>query len=269
MVYKETNIGSAKPSANTLKKFPHHLVNIRSLKQIYSVAEFCKDSHRIIEEVHSRKKIPIFVGGSMMYFKSLLNGISQLPERDDSYREELSFKNKQEPGYLYNLLKTRDELYAKKIEPNDEKRIIRALEVIDKTGKLMSKHLDDKKGSGLQEKYEVLQLGINDENRELLHARIENRLEVMLDDGLLDEVRNIKQKYELKEGHPILRAVNYKQAFDYLDLHHDKKEFFNRALFASRQLAKRQVTWIRSWKNLHLFNINSQEEIERSVKNFL
>ena len=143
MVYRGANIGSAKPTDDVLSNYPHHLVNNKSLNEIYSVAEFCSDSLQLIQEVHSRNKVPLFVGGSMMYFKSLLRGIDKLPQRDDGYREALmKLKASEDSHYLYNLLFLKDQDYARVVKPNDEKRIIRALEVINTTGEKMSEQIN-------------------------------------------------------------------------------------------------------------------------------
>lgn len=269
MVYKDADIGSAKPSKKVLGKYPHFLVNNKTLTEIYSVAEFCEDSYELIEKIHSRNKTPLFVGGSMMYFKSLLNGINEMPARDNVYREMLIEENSKKPGYLFKLLLEIDPEYAKKINPNDEKRILRALEVANSSGKTMTENLNESSKNGLKNKYDILQIGIYEEDRTILHKRIKHRLEAMINEGLIEEVKDIKKNYCIESNHPILSAVNYKQVFDYLDNHINKEELFDRALFASRQLAKRQITWIRSWEDLNLFKINSDEEIKENIKNFL
>ncbi|MDA7802494.1 tRNA (adenosine(37)-N6)-dimethylallyltransferase MiaA [Gammaproteobacteria bacterium] len=270
MVYKGANIGSAKPTHDILSEYPHHLVNNKSLNEIYSVAEFCSDSKKIIQEVHSRNKIPLFVGGSMMYFKSLLKGIDNLPERDDSYRKILAeMKISESDHFLYDLLVSKDPDYAKVIKPNDEKRTIRALEVINKTGKKMSEQINPNLNSLFFNTYDIHQMAIYDKDREKLHKRIEHRLLTMFKEGLIDEVHELINQYSIKEQHPILSAVNYKQTIDYLEGRINKEELFNQALYASRQLAKRQITWIRSWDDLNVFNINSQNEIEKSIKFFI
>ena len=270
MVYRGANIGSAKPTDEVLSNYPHHLVNNKSLNEIYSVAEFYNDSLKLIEEAHSRNKVPLFVGGSMMYFKSLIRGIDKLPQRDDGYREALiELKASEDSHFLFNLLLSKDPDYAKAIKPNDEKRIIRALEVINATGKKMSDQINAGSNSSLLNTYNIHQIAIYDQDREMLHKRIENRLSIMLNDGLIEEVVGLVDRYTLKDQHPILSAVNYKQTIDYLEGLFDKEELFYKALYASRQLAKRQITWIRSWDDLNIFNINSQQEIEKSIKNFI
>lgn len=270
MVYRGANIGSAKPTDDVLSSYPHHLVNNKSLNEIYSVAEFCSDSLKLIKEAHAKNKIPLFVGGSMMYFKSLLKGIDKLPQRDDDYREVLmELKASEDSHFLFNLLLSKDPGYAKAVKPNDEKRIIRALEVINATGEKMSDQINSSSNPSLLNTYNIHQIAIYDQDREMLHKRIEKRLSIMLNDGLIEEVKGLVDRYAIKEQHPILSAVNYKQTIDYLEGLIDREELFNKSLYASRQLAKRQITWIRSWDDLNIFNINSQQEVEKSIKNFI
>jgi tRNA dimethylallyltransferase len=205
----------------------------------------------------------------MMYFKSLLDGINDMPARDDLYRKKLLEESLKKPDYLFSLLLETDPEYAKKIKPNDEKRILRALEVANSSGKTMTENLNENSKRSLKNKYDILQIGIYEEDRKILHKRIRDRLEEMFNEGLIEEVKGIKKNYRIESSHPILSAVNYKQVFDYLDNHINRDELFDKALFASRQLAKRQITWIRSWEDLNLFKINSDEEIKENIKNFL
>jgi tRNA dimethylallyltransferase len=133
----------------------------------------------------------------------------------------------------------------------------------------MSEQINSGSNSTLFNKYNIHQIAIYDQDREMLHKRIENRLSIMLNDGLIEEVKGLVNRYTLQEQHPILSAVNYKQTINYLEGLIDREDLFNKALYASRQLAKRQITWIRSWDDLNIFNINSQREIEKSIRNFI
>jgi tRNA dimethylallyltransferase len=133
----------------------------------------------------------------------------------------------------------------------------------------MTENLNEGSKESLKNKFDILQIGIYEEDRTILHKRIRDRLEAMFNEGLIEEVESIKKNYRIESSHPILSAVNYKQVFDYLDNHINRDELFDKALFASRQLAKRQITWIRSWEDLNLFKINSDEEIKENIKNFL
>ena len=263
MVYKDCNIGAAKPNQDLLKKYPHHLVDEVSLDKIFTVAEFYKLSRELIKEIHNKDKIPLFVGGTMMYFKSLHDGIHDLPLRDEKYRSKL--KTIYSKNDLYDLLKKVDPDYAKKIDANDELRIIRALEINKSTGKSLSKILKESKKEPISKEYTVFQIGIVEE-RSLIHERIEKRLEKIISMGLKDEAKKILQKYELKNDHPIRKSINYKQIFDHIEGKDDFKTFKNKALYATRQLAKRQITWMRSWELFSKIKINEFTKLENEVK---
>ncbi len=269
MVYKGCDIGSAKPSKSILKRFPHEMVDILNPNEIFTVADFYSLSHEAIEKAHQLNKVPFFVGGSMMYFKSLLDGMHALPERDNDYRYELeNLKKDNEPHFLFKLLNEKDPEYAKELNKNDEIRLIRALEVIQKTGKPFSKILKENKKNPLSNKYTIYQFGVLDE-RELLHTRIEERLKNILSNGLEEEALTLLDKYDIKDNHPIRKSVNYKQIFNYLNGEYDIETFFQKALFASRQLAKRQTTWLRGWNNYNKIKINEIKTLEDSFKKII
>ena len=267
MVYKDCNIGSAKPTKKVLEKYPHHLIDVLCPNEIFSVADFCATSKKIIKNAHNKKRLPVFIGGTMMYFKSLFDGIHDLPARDENYRQELrKLKLNNNDNFLYNLLNDIDSDYAKKINKNDEVRIIRALEVFKATGKPMSKIISNNSKKKLFYDYEIAQFGII-HDRELLHKRIESRLNKIIEKGLLEEARLILKKYNIDPAHPLRRSVNYKQAFNYLNNDYEYDTFYNKALYATRQLAKRQTTWLRSWKEFEKIDFNKQDNIENSIKN--
>ena len=267
MVYEDCNIGSAKPSKNILEKYPHHLVDIIKPNSIYSVSDFYQSSLELIDEIHSRDKLPVFVGGTMMYFKTLINGLDTLPARNDDYRLELEEAKKQNGDqYLYEMLASIDSDYAATLNQFDDKRIIRALEVYKSTGENMTSLLGKVDKNFLLEKYNIKQLGVLDEDRSILHKRIEKRLETIISDGLVEEVKNILDKYKIADNHPIRKSVNYKQAISFIKKEIDEDELFNTALFATRQLAKRQITWMRSWDNLEIFENKSAHKIKETVK---
>ena len=266
MVYKDCNIGSAKPSSYILKKYPHKMVDVITPNEIFTVADFCEISMKIIKNAHKKKKLPLFVGGSMMYFKSLMNGIHNLPNRDEVYRKELeTIKSNNKKNFLYELLIKKDPIYAKKINKNDELRIIRALEVQKIKGVPMSKIIAEEKTNGIYKNYDLYQLGIVPE-REFLHKRIKSRLDKIIDKGLIKESEGLLKKYNIDIHHPIRSSVNYKQAFNFIDNQYDIHTFYDKALFATRQLAKRQITWLRSWKNFENVKINKLEKLENDIK---
>ena len=267
MVYKDCDIGSAKPSKDILFKHKHHLVDCIEPDLIYSVADFYKSSLKLITEIHNKNKLPLFVGGSMMYFKSLIYGLDNLPERNDSYRKELEkIKNENGIDALYKMLKELDPKYAEQVNISDEKRIIRALEVVKSSGNNFSSMVGYKNKDYLTSNYSIHQFGILDEDRLLLHSRIEERLEMIIQNGLIDEVHGLLNKYNIPENHPLRKSVNYKQAISFLNKEYDSNEFFKRALYATRQLAKRQMTWLRSWDDLNVFDIKTSYKIEESIK---
>ncbi len=267
MVYKDCNIGSAKPSEETLKQYPHHLVNVIEPSSIFSVSDFYKCSLQLIDEIHSRNKLPLFVGGTMMYFNKLLNGLDLLPARNNDYRFELEEIRKNNGNHhLYQMLQSIDSEYASTLNQSDHKRVIRALEVYKLSGEKMSSLLGRADKNFLSEKYNLKQFGILDDDRSILHKRIENRLKKIINEGLIDEVRNILKKYNIEENHPIRKSVNYKQAMSFIREEYEEEEFFDRALFATRQLAKRQITWMRSWDNLDVVDNKSAYKIKESIK---
>ncbi|MDC1150309.1 tRNA (adenosine(37)-N6)-dimethylallyltransferase MiaA [Gammaproteobacteria bacterium] len=267
MVYEDCNIGSAKPSKDILEKYPHHLVNCIELSSIFSVSDFYQSSLELIDEIHSRNKLPLFVGGTMMYFRALINGLDSLPARNDDYRLELEEIKKQNGDeYLYEMLASVDSDYAANLNKSDDKRIIRALEVYKLTGESMTSLLGRVDKNFLSEKYNIKQLGILDKDRSILHKRIERRLKSIINDGLVEEVKNILDKYKIADSHPIRKSVNYKQAISFIEKEIDEDEFFNTALFATRQLAKRQITWMKSWDKLEIFEKNSDYKIKETIK---
>ena len=267
MVYKGCDIGSAKPNKEILRKYPHHLVNCIEPESIFTVSDFYKQSIKLINSIHEREKIPVFVGGTMMYFKSLLNGLDDLPERDNEIRENLE-KIRLRKGVkgLHLMLIDKDINYANQVNELDEQRIVRALEVIEITGKSFSSQIGLNSEANLSNRFNVHQYGIFEDDRSLIHSRIEQRLKQIIKSGLLDEVSSLLKKYNISENHPIRKSVNYKQAIARINNEYDDSEFFDRALFATRQLAKRQTTWMRSWKDLKRYDLSSKEQIKEEVE---
>ena len=269
MVYKDCDVGSAKPDKNILKKYPHHLVDIVSPNNVFNVSDFCKNSKKIIEITHSKNKLPIFVGGSMMYLKSLYSGLYDLPERDQEFRESLKkLKSSENDFFLYKKLNQIDPEYAKKIHKNDEVRVIRALEIYEKTGRKMSEIFSNSRKNSLSDKFNIIQFCISID-REIIHERIKKRLIKIIELGLIDEAKKLLINYDLDLNHPIRRAVNYKQAFEFIEKKYDYETFFDKALFATRQLAKRQTTWIRSWNKFEEIDPSKPDNIINSVKKLI
>ena len=269
MIYKEFNIGSAKPHSLTLKKYPHFMIDIIEPWETYSVAFFYRDLLRNLDDIHKRGKIPLLVGGSMMYFKTfLLGGLSQMNEVSSQIRRKVN-QMFEENGleYLYKFLNKVDEESAKKIHHNDKYRIIRLVEIYfsnnkKKPSKIFSKCLEN------VQYYDMLNISIIPNDRSLLHLRIEQRLEKMLNDGFLDEVSSIKDKYPDKDL-PALRTIGYKEANSYLEGIIDIESMKSQILASTRQLAKRQITWLRHLDATTVFTLLDNGNILRRVDSFL
>ena len=267
MVYKGFDVGSAKPKKETLKKYPHKLVDIITAENIYTASNFIFDAKKLIDKAHHEKKIPLLVGGSMMYFQSLLKGLDKLPERNEQYREQLKIIQSQKGTFeLYKELELKDPEYANSIQKNDSQRIIRALEIIQETSRTASSQLGNADNKLLKDSH-VIQLGIFPIERSILHKRIDKRLKELLNDGLIHETKKILDTYEIKQDHPALKAINYKQAIKYINNDYNEDELYLKALFATRQFAKRQITWMRSWADLELFDLNQEKKIIKYLKN--
>jgi tRNA dimethylallyltransferase len=267
MVYKECNIGSAKPSNTILKKYPHHLVNHISLDSIFSVADFYGEALKLIQHIHGIGKIPLMVGGSMMYFNLLKTGMSNLPPADRLLRDELEKKILTEGvDALHADLTKLDPNAAKNIDSHDSQRIIRAIEIITSTGISLNENLSSEQTSNLNKKYTLLEFGIFPTERAKLHERIESRQEALVGDKLLDEIVNIKNVFDISAEHPAMKAINYRQGLQVLEGKLKKSQLFEKSLFATRQFAKRQCTWMRGWENLINFDLHQGEQAAEQLK---
>lgn len=262
-VYKECNVGSGKPDQDTLKKYPHHLIDHCSVSEIYNVAEFINDASSLAKEIVDGGKIPLFVGGSMMYFKSLFEGIHLLPNTDSALRERLHTELKESGSKkLFDQLVKLHPTKASKISPNDQQRLIRAIEI-----ELSSINQEnDSAKSGIRDEFNIIQIGIFPNQRSELHERIEKRQPNLVNDKLINEVDDLINNNDLKKNHPILKAVNYKQAFMVLNDLLNKSEMLQKSIFGTRQLAKRQITWMRSWQDLIFFDLNEQDAATDFIK---
>jgi tRNA dimethylallyltransferase len=267
MVYKECNIGSAKPSNTILKKHPHHLVNHISLDSIFSVADFYGEAMKLIQHIHGIGKIPLMVGGSMMYFNLLKTGMSTLPPADRLLRDELEKKILTEGvDALHADLSKLDPNAAKNIDSHDSQRIIRAIEIIASTGISLNENLSSEQTSNLNKKYTLLEFGIFPTERAKLHERIESRQEALVGDKLLDEIINIQNVFDISAEHPAMKAINYRQGLQVLEGKLKKSQLFDKSLFATRQFAKRQCTWMRGWENLINFDLHQGEQAAEELK---
>ena len=262
-VYKQLEIGSGKPSKKTLLKYPHKLLSLIEPWESYSTALFVIDSTKEIDLCHQSKKLPILVGGTMLYFRSLLNGISRMPQADQTIRSEI-VKEAKKKGWehLHGRLSKIDPESALRIHSNDRQRIQRALEVYLISSKTMSEWRKGNKGSELLTSHDVLQFAIEPENREILRRDIKNRFLKMLEEGLIEEVERLLEVREMDSNKTSMRSVGYRQVCDYLAGRISYEEMVIRAINASRQLAKRQMTWLRGWKNLNWITQDNEASVD-------
>jgi tRNA dimethylallyltransferase len=252
LVYKELNIGSAKPSAQEQAQAPHRLIDICDPAQPYSVAEFYRDAMCEIRSIHDQDRIPLLVGGTMMYFKALLEGLADMPATDLNVRGQIE-ADAETFGwpYVHQQLADVDPEIAADIHPNHSQRISRALEVFRSSGKTMSEFRAQQSESSLCKDYDVRQVAIAPHERSVLHQRIALRFNKMLEQGLIEEVQALKSRGDLHGDLPAIRAVGYRQVWDYLNGELSKTEMTERGIIATRQLAKRQLTWLRGWPDLN------------------
>ena len=272
-VYRQLDIGSAKPDATTLTDHPHRLIDVRDPAEAYSVAEFLKDATEQMAEITAAGRIPLLVGGSMLYFKILLEGLSDLPEANQGVRDQIQ-QRADEFGWpsLYEELKQIDPQTAAKIHPNHSQRIQRALEVYQLTGMSMSHLQAAASNNGVLDYYSVVQFSLTFDDRALLHRRIEQRFEQMMSSGLLAEVVGLYEREDLNTDLPSMRAAGYQQIWQHLDGQCTLEEAVERSIVASRQLAKRQITWLRNWPNAHEIQVDDGQtyiSLENSCKQCL
>ena len=246
LIYKEMDIGTAKPSKDELALAPHRLIDILDPAESYSAMNFREDALREMADITAQGKIPLLVGGTMLYYKALIDGLSPLPNADEKVRSEIEEKAAQ-VGWpaLHKELEIIDPISAARINPNDSQRINRALEVFYITGKSLTE-LTEQKGETLP--YQVLQFAIAPEDRTILHERIELRFKKMMDLGFKAEVEKLFARPDLHLDLPSIRCVGYRQMWEHLQGQYDLDEAIYRGICATRQLAKRQITWLRGWK---------------------
>jgi len=261
-VYRQLDIGSAKPDRATLEKAPHHLIDIRDPVDPYSAADFLKDATRVMAEITARGNIPLLVGGTMLYFKVLLEGLSKMPEANPQIRDQIQ-QQADSDGWpaVYKQLQAVDPETAAGLHPNHSQRIQRALEVYLLTGVPMSTLRREENIGGIADQYAIKQLALIPVNRKLIHQRIEDRFKRMMAQNFEAEVHALYQRGDLHAELPAIRSVGYRQIWQYLDgqLSHD--EAVEKAIVATRQLAKRQITWLRNWPGSCEIEIDSETEL--------
>ena len=247
LVYRGMDIGTAKPTADELARVPHHLINIRDPLQAYSAAEFVADTERLVADITARGALPLLVGGTMLYFKALFDGIDPMPPADPQVRADIEAEAAAQGWHaLHAQLALVDPATAARLPPNDSQRIQRALEVYSVSGQpLSSFHTPKNRASSEDGTGATAFISLEPTDRTWLHKRIAQRFDTMLADGLLDEVRGLRARGDLHPDLPSMRCVGYRQAWEVLDGHLPAAELRDRGIFATRQLAKRQLTWLR------------------------
>lgn len=261
-VYRYMDIGSAKPDPQILTKIPHHLINLIDPDQQYSAAQFRHDALLTMKEITRRGNIPLLVGGTMLYFKALREGLSDLPPADQQIRKEIE-ASAAEKGWstLHHLLQSVDPISAERIQPNDSQRIQRALEIYYLTGKPMSQQMVSSQPASIP--YRLISIALLPSDRKVLHQRIQHRFETMLEMGLIEEVRSILSQFPLTLEMPSIRCVGYRQVYQYLQGQLSLMELREKGAAATRQLAKRQLTWLRSMEQLTEFDCLADNLLEQ------
>ncbi len=257
-IYKGMDIGTAKPEAGLLKQVTHHLLDVIEPHESYSAARFRDDALALMREITERDRMPLLVGGTMLYFKALLEGLNELPEADPVIRLVIDTMAEEE-GWpaVHARLRRVDPESAARLDPNDAQRIQRALEVYYITSKPMSNLL--KKPKYVYFPYTPIKVALVPSDREALHERIARRFEAMIELGLVTELKKLREEYGLEAGMPSMRCVGYRQAWDYLDGRIDLAGLREQGIAATRQLAKRQLTWLRSMDGVTEFDCLAED----------
>jgi tRNA dimethylallyltransferase len=263
MIYREMDIGTAKPSTLEMQLVPHHLIDIKNPTETYSAAQFCNEASLLCDAILGQGKIPLLVGGTMMYFHALQNGISILPEANEPLRRQLEEEALQQGWLLLHQRLTEiDPITAARIHAHDTQRIQRALEVYYLTGKTLSALCTEQKTLST---YRFINLGLFPEKRSALHEAIVQRFDQMLTLGLVEEVEQLQKKWDLSMDLPAMRCVGYRQVFDYLHGHFEYAMMRDKGIVATRQLAKRQLTWLRHWEDIRLYDPQHETFIPKII----
>ncbi len=264
LIYRGMDIGTAKPSDEERSQVPHHLIDILDPSLSYSVKQFRDDAFRLIADIQARSKLPLLVGGTMLYFKALRDGLDDLPSADLALRSQLDMEiTRHGTAALHARLRKLDPITAERLNPNDTQRVQRAMEIILLTGQPMSSQLD--KADKPELPFELMSLALEPSDRKVLHDRIAQRFDVMLSakPGLIEETAALKQRSDLHSGLPSIRCVGYRQAWDYLDGKINRDSLREMGIAATRQLAKRQLTWLRSMPDREVIDCLSLNPTER------
>lgn len=269
LVYRGLNIGSGKPTPLEQQRYPHHLIDIIEPYELFDVGQFCSTVNQLIGQIQSRGNTPLLVGGTMMYFNALQTGLSNLPASDPKIREGIQ-KLAIDKGWdhIYEELKKYDLSSAYQLKPNDKQRLSRALEVYLQTGIPLSKWKERRSESHKNDpKYSFLNIALVPQYspRSVLHERIEVRFDKMLSLGLIEEVQGLCKHPSIHAALPAMRSVGYRQVLEYLDGKYSKTLMRDKAVAATRQLAKRQLTWLRGWSSLHELDLLDPNLVNKSI----
>lgn len=251
LVYKDMDIGTAKPTPAELVSVPHHLIDIITPEEVFNASDFVQDCLELIDDINARGHVPVILGGTMMYYKALVSGLDDMPDRDPAIRARIEAEATEE-GWpaMHARLAEVDPATAERLKPNDSQRIERALEVYQISGKPLS--FFHQRGSSI--KHSLPTMALIPEDRSLLHARIEKRFVDMLDAGLVDELLQLRRNYCLTADMPSMRCVGYRQVWEFVDELVDQSRMIDKGVAATRQLAKRQLTWLRSIDDKRVFD---------------
>ncbi|MFT4764193.1 MAG: tRNA dimethylallyltransferase [Oleispira sp.] len=265
LVYKGMDIGTAKPDAELQARAPHRLIDLIDPTEAYSAANFREDALREMAEITAKGKVPLLVGGTMMYFKFLRDGAAQLPKADEAVRQRLLSQG-EEFGwpYMHAKLAEVDPVAAERLKPMDSQRIQRALEVFEVSGKTLTQFWAEQDEQPLL--YDVTSFAVMPEERKTLHKRIAQRYQIMMKQGFVDEVKTLFARGDLHEELPSIRCVGYRQVWQYLKGEIDYDEMVERGIIATRQLAKRQITWLRSWPDLNWLDTEDPNLLRSALK---
>jgi len=265
LIYREMDIGSAKPSAAELAAVPHHLIDIIDPAASYSVAQFRTDVLILVDQIIARNKMPLLVGGTMMYFKVLMDGLGDLPSANLAIRAKLDAEIAEHGiARLHARLAQLDPITAKRLPPGDTQRIQRALEIIEQTGQPLSTLFAQQ--TTAKPALDIRAFSLEPSDRSVLHQRIAQRFDLMLEQGFLDEVLALRERGDLNLTMPSMRCVGYRQAWEHLDGDYDYAEFRERGIIATRQLAKRQLTWLRSMPERIVFDSLQTDTLQHIVQ---
>jgi len=266
LIYRDMDIGTAKPTQAELELVPHHLINTHDAIETYSASEFVDDVNRLVKEIFGRGCLPVLVGGTMMYFNALQQGLSDLPSADEKIREYWLNIWNETPEILHEKLLDIDPVSAERIHKNDPQRLVRAIEVYEITGKTLTEFRAEPK-KGLPD-FELIKIALIPEDRTKLHRQIEQRFLTMVESGFLQEAKGLFERGDLNEDMTSIRSVGYRQAWLFMMGEYDYETFIDKGFVATRQLAKRQLTWLRKEPNITVidpYKTTSTQRVEQAL----